>query len=202
MERLGVMESRLQSVGGGRLVPLRRSDAPRVAQALVDAMAGQARVLSGVARDTAYVEIVRDTSYTVVVREEDWRKIYVFLRYSTQNYTPVTPPGNPPDQVLSPQPNRTMQPPPEIPSEGLTSFMAGMTFLEYQQLQKLLTLVSLDQLNAPVAASRPARNISYAAPWIPSTQRVDTTFRDSYLYNRVVRVLELLFPADFPIATI
>jgi hypothetical protein len=93
------MTSRWIRVGGRRLLPLTYSDVPRVAQAITDAIRGKARVTSGISGDTPFVKFVRDQSYVVVIRGDDWRKIFPFFRYSTDQYEPVIPPLNQPDPI-------------------------------------------------------------------------------------------------------
>jgi hypothetical protein len=192
------MDSRLRRVGGKPLKHLRRSDAPRVAQAITDYLCGGARVLSGIAGDTSYVEFVKDKSYTVAIRGDDWRKVFPFLRYSSNDYTPVEPPGNPPEPVLSPQPNRTMQPPPENPGGGLRSFLDKLPFHEYQQIQRLLSTLSVDSLDRLRVESRPSRPAVYPTDLYPTDQRRDAILKDGYLYEGLVLLLQALFPDDYP----
>jgi len=193
------MDSRLQRVGGGRLTHLRRSDAPKVAQAMVDALYGRARVLSGISKDTAYVEFVRDNSYAVVVRGDDWKKIFPFLRYSVSGFQPVIPPGNPPDPILSPQPNRVMPPPPESPTGAMTSFLDGLPFDEYSKIQKLLSITSVNTLDPPSPPARqtiPAGSPSDVLP--PIRRQNSLNFREDFLFNNLVQLLQQLFPVDYP----
>jgi len=193
------MDSRLQRVGGTRLVHLRYSDAPRVAQALVDALGGRARVLSGQAQDVPYVEFVRDQAYTVVIRGDDWRRIFPFLRYGTSLYRPVDPPPNQPAPIPSPQPNRVMQPPPENPSGGLVSFLEGLPFDEYSKIQDLLTMFAANPLEAPAGAGKPLRPEPNPPSLLPPEVQSDgVAFRDTDMYNRFVIILQRLFPTDFP----
>jgi len=193
------MDSRLQRVGGTRPAHLRKSDAPRVAQAIVDAIGGKARILSGMSHDIMYLEFVKDKSYTVVVRGDDWRKIFPFFRYSSKSYNPVIPPPNEPPPIMSPQPNRTMKQPPENPAGGLRSFLACFPFDEYSKLQKLLSMLSLDDLDK----SKPVYKDSDPTPsdgieWLPPQQRTDSASSDAALYNQLVKVLQQLFPIDYP----
>lgn len=170
-----------------------------MAQAIVDALEGKARVLSGVSHDTPYVEFVRDKCYTVVVRGDDWRKIFPFLRYSVANYRPVIPPPNQPPPIPSPQPQRVMQPPPENPAGGLRSFLAGFSFAEYSKLQKLLTTLALTNVDQQHPAWTPSRPFPDPTSLIPPEQRLDSSsFNDTTVYNRVVLLLQQLFPTDFP----
>jgi len=193
------MDSRLQRVGGTRLTHIRYSDVPRVAQAIIDAMAGRARVLSGRSHTTPYVEFVRDQAYTVVVRGDDWRKIFPFLRYSSASYRPVIPPGNQPPPIMSPQPKRTMQPPPVNPAGGLQSFLEGFQFDEYSKIQKLLTTINLGGVDHPSPAWRPSTPFPDPPSLIPPQQRTDSfSYTDTVLYNRLVQVLQQLVPTDFP----
>ena len=191
VKKLCSMDSRLRRVGGARLTHIRYSDVPRVAQAIIDGMAGRARVLSG----RSYVEFVRDQAYTVVVRADDWRKIFPFLRYSSASYRPVIPPDNQPAPIMSPQPNRTMQPPPENPAGGLKSFLE-FPFDEYSKIQKLLTTIALTRADRPRSGSFN----SYPEPvcFEPPQQRTDFSYTDTQLYNKLVHVLQELFPTDFP----
>jgi len=185
-------------MGGTRLTHIRYSDVPRVAQAITDALAGRARVLSG-SSHTPYVEFVRDRAYTVVVRGDDWRKIFPFLRYSSASYRPVIPPGNQPPPIMSPQPNRTMQPPPVSPAGGLQSFLEGFPFDEYSKIQKLLTTINLSSVGQPSPASKPSTPLPDPPSLIPPQQRTDSfSYTDTVLYNRLVQVLQQLFPTDFP----
>jgi len=194
------MDSRLQRVGGSRLVSLRYSDAPRVAQAIVDSAFGLAKVFSGLSHGVTYVEFIKDRHYTVVVRGDDWRKIFPFLRYSSNAYRPVTPPENQPPPILSPQPNRVMQPPPENPAGGLTSFLAGFPFDEYSKIQKLLTTTKINSLEAPLGSGVPLHPKA-ADGWelLPPQQQTDMSdFRMASMYNQLVPLLQKLFPTDFP----
>jgi hypothetical protein len=188
------MDSRLQRVGGTRLVRLRYSDAPRVARAILDKFAGKARVLSGISRDTPYVEFVRPNVYTVVVRGDDWRKIFPFLRYGSGAFNPVITPGIPPARIPSPQPNRDRVPPPVNPGTGLRSFLEHFDYFEYQKIQSLLTASRLGQ---EPGSSSERRVMSGPVDWIPQSQQLDGL--DAESYNRLVDILQQLFPTDFPI---
>jgi hypothetical protein len=192
------MDSRLQPISGHRLVHLRRSDAPRVAQAIVDAELGRARVVLGLHHDVPYVQFIRDGFYAVVVRGDDWKKIFPFFRYSLSGYNPVTPPPNPPPPIPSPQPNRVRQPPPVSPANGLTSFLENLPFDQYSKIQNLLTTTSIDHLGAlGLGASLDPPEEVYEVN--PPERRMDATDSSSTaLYNRVVALLEQLFPEDFP----
>jgi hypothetical protein len=190
------MDSRLQRIGGSRPTHVRRSDVPRLAQAIVDAAKGRAQVRSGKLRDTSFVEFVRPRSYTVVVRGDDWRKIFPFFRYSTTVFQPVIPPGNPPSAVVSPQPNRVMQPPPEKPSAGLRSFLDRLRYDEYQKIQGLLTMLSAGE--SPSLPFKPSRGIPDASHLIPSEKREGTLTQEDMFFNRLVLVLQELFPVDYP----
>lgn len=194
------MDSRLQRVGGDRLAHLRYSDAPKVAQAIVDAIDGRARVLSGQSHDTAYVQFVRDKSYSIAIRRDDWRKIFPFFRYSAAAYRPVIPPSNQPPPVVSPQPNRTMQQPPENPAGGLKSFLDGLPFPEYSKIQKLLTVLAFKDFEKPSSWARTSVYTDQnATSLIPQEQRKDfSELPSNALYNKLVHVLQQLFPVDFP----
>lgn len=188
------MDSRLQRVGGQRLAHLMYSDAPRVAQAITDAMLGQARVLSGTSHDTPYIEFVRPNMYTVVIRGDDWRIIFPFLRYGSGTYTPVIPPVNPPPRIPSPQPNRLMVPPPVNPGHGLRSFLDNFPFDVYSKIQRLLTASNLTQ-DQPSRSYKASNPVTSPTPLIPPEQRTDGHQEP---YNRLVGVLQQLFPTDFP----
>lgn len=193
------MDSRLQRVGGTRLTHIRYSDVPRVAQAIMDAMDGRARVLSGLSHDTPYIEFVRPKFYTVVVRGDDWRKIFPLLRYSASSYRPVIPPANQPPPVMSPQPNRTMQPPPVNPAGGLRSFLDGFSFAEYAKLQRVLTTMSLTNVDQPHPAWKPTTPYPDPTSLIPPERQLDSTsYHDTTVYNRLVEVLQQIFPTDYP----
>lgn len=193
------MDSRLQRVGGTRLAHLRYSDAPRVAQAIVDGSYRRARILSGFSHGTGYVEFVRDKAYTVVVRADDWAKIYPFLRYSSNSYHPVIPPANQPPPIPAPQPNRVMQVPPVNPAGGLKSFLDGFDFPTYSQIQKLLTTTSANTVDTPSLPSMPSRPIPDAIELNPPVRRRDgLNFQEMDLYNRLVPLLQQLFPQDYP----
>lgn len=193
------MDSRLQRVGGTRLAPLRYSDAPRVAQAIVDAVEGQARVLSGQSHDVTYLEFVRDKMYNVVIRGDDWRKIFPFLRYSSASYKPVATPSDQPSPIPSPQPNRMMYPPPVNPAGGLRSFLEGFSFAEYSKIQNLLTTLSVDNLDKQALPAKASNPIPDAPSLVPPNQRTDSmSFSDAELYNKLVFMLQNLFPTDFP----
>jgi hypothetical protein len=193
------MDSRLQRVGGTRLVHLRYSDAPRVALAIVDAEFGKARVFSGLSHDTLYVEFVRDKFYTVVVRGDDWKRIFPFLRYSDALYKPVIPPANQPPPIPSPQPNRTMQQPPENPAGGLTSFLEGFAFDEYAKIQRLLTTTSVNSTDSLSPPGVPLSQATDGVDLIPQKFQTDfSDFRQATMYNSMVALLQQLFPTDFP----
>ncbi len=192
------MDSRLQRVAGGRVAHLRRSDAPRVAQAIVDAEYGRARVLGGVSKNIPYLEFVREKSYSVVVRLDDWRKILPFFRYSANAYKPVIPPEQPPPPIPSPQPNRVMPPPPVNPAGGLQSFLEGFPFDEYSKLQKLLTTATINRLDT-IGLGVALDPMPDVYELNPPERRVDATNSpQTTLYNQVVALLEQLFPEDFP----
>lgn len=192
------MDSRLRRVGGRPLVHLRRSDVPRVAQAITDFLCGGSRVLSGIAGDTPYVEFVKDQAYSVVIRGDDWRRIFPFLRYSTDSYNPVIPPGNEPDPVPSPQPNRLMPPPPEKPAGGLRSFLSKLPFYEYQRIQQLLTALDVDSVDHLRTQAQPSSPLPYPTDLYPTGQRKDAVFKNSFLYEAIVLLLQELFPVDYP----
>jgi len=188
------MSSRLRKVGGGRLVHLRYSDAPRVAQAILDAMEGRAQVVHGVAGDTHYLQFVRKGGYKITIRKDDWLKIFPFVRYSTKNFTPVIPPGNKPAAIPSPQPNRLMQVPPESPDDGLTSFMEGLPYDEYRKVQELMTTLSLGTYRQDVL-----QEFEENPPALyPLEKDFDGPVYHRDIFFRLVYVLQRLFPTDFP----
>jgi len=190
------VDSRLKTVSGQRLVPLLYSDAPRVAQALVDKLLGRAEVRSGVAGSTRYVEFVYPGAYSVVIRGDDWRKIFPLIRYGSGYYHPVIPPATPPAPILSPQPNRTMQVPPENPGDGFTSFLSFFTWDEYTLIQRLLTMsnVGRETKGLSYKPSNPVPDPVYVNP--PARRTDQSGMSD--VYNRLVDMLHQLFPKDFP----
>jgi hypothetical protein len=195
------VDSRLQRVGGTRLVHLRYGDAPRVARAIVDAEYKKARVYSRLVKDTPYVEIVRDGYYCVVIRGDDWKRIFPFLRYSDNSYQPVTPPLNEPPPVPSPQPNRVLPTPPVNPSGGLVSFLDGFPFSEYSKIQKLLTTTTVSRTDAPIGpgVSLSGTPLDGESVFLVATQQQDVfDFRQNALYAKLVPLLQKLFPTDFP----
>lgn len=193
------MDSRLSTVGGSRLVPLMYSDAPRVAQAIVDAKNGIAKILLGKFGDIPYVEFIRKNSYTVIIRGDDWQKIFPFFRYSSNSYSPVDPPVDPPEPIMSPQPNRTMQPPPVNPAGGLNSFLDGMPYADYRKIQNLLTVLSTNDMERKGLSFLPSNpDLEDPNYWVFPEHRVDLTYDDRLLYDRLVYVLRQLFPANFP----
>jgi len=193
------VDSRLQRIGGTRLVHIRYSDVPRIAQAIVDAVGGRARVLSGLSHDVPYLEFIKDQAYTVVVRGDDWRKIFPFLRYSSNAYKPVIPPSNQPPPIPSPQPNRVMEAPPVNPAGGLQSFLEGFPFDEYSKIQRLLTTLSVNNIDKQTLPSKASYPLPDASSLIPPEHRKDSSsFSDAALYNQLVVVLQQLFPTDFP----
>ena len=156
-------------------------------------------MLSGMSHDMPYVEFVKDRAYTVVVRGDDWRLIFPFFRYSTTAYNPVIPPANQPPPIMSPQPNRTMQQPPENPAGGLKSFLDGMPFEVYSKIQKLLTTLSINDFDKPMPAFKASRPILDPSSWIPQERRPDySSYSSAILYNKLVELLQELFPRDYP----
>jgi len=192
------VDSRLQKIDGFRLVHLRYSDVPRVAQAIVDAVNGRAKVLSGLSHDVPYLKFVKDKTYTVVIRGDDWQKIFPFLRYSSASYKPVIPPETQPPPIVSPQPDRVMYPPPVNPAGGLQSFLEGFPFDEYRKIQQLLTTLSIDNIDRQALPSKALNPISDPSSLTPPEQSSDLSFNDKQLYNQLVLVLQKLFPTDFP----
>lgn len=189
------MDSRLKTVRGSRLAHLLYSDAPRVAQALVDKLRGRAKVFSGVVGSTPYIEF-RAPGYSVVIRGDDWRKIFPFIRFGSGYFHPVIPPATQPDPIPSPQPNRVRPAPPENPGDGFTSFLGFFTWDEYSTIQRLLPIsnVGRDRLGLSYMATRPVPE-----PFVinPPPRRTDQ-FEMSDVYDRLVAVLQKLFPRDFP----
>lgn len=193
------MDERLTQVSGQRLVHLLRSDAPRVARALVDKMQGRATVHSGVAGTTPFVEFVRPGIYSVVIRLDDWRRIFPLIRYGSGDFRPVVPSDGPPALVAAPQHQRLANPPPDNPGPGFTSFLAHFSWDEYTLIQRLLTMtnvavepkgVGAKPLNAPVDP------VSFNPP----TRLSDQSSWKSDVYERLVGMLQLLFPQDFPVS--
>lgn len=187
------MDSRLKRVGGTRLVHLRYSDAPRVARAILDAFDRKATVYSGLSHDTPYVEFVHPNLYTVVVRGDDWKRIFPFLRYGSGRFTPVDPPGIKPPRIPSPQPNRDMEQPPVSPSGSLRSFLDHFDYFEYRKIQGLLTASRLSQ--EPRRSDQRSTGLG-GSDWIPQPRHNDGI--DVEVYNRLVDILQQLFPTDFP----
>ena len=174
------MDYRLDKIDGNRLVHLLRSDAPRVAQALVDKMLGRAKVFAGAVGTTRYLEFVNPGVYTVVIRADDWRKIFPIIRYGTGAFTPIVPHAEPPELVPSPQEHRVMLPPPENPGPGIRSFLAYFSWEEYGQIQRLLTISNVGREST-----------------VPLLRRMNQSGMPD-VYERLVGMLEQLFPHDFP----
>jgi hypothetical protein len=90
-----------------------------------------------------------------------------------------------------------MKQPPENPAGGLQSFLE-FTFDEYSKIQKLLTTFSVDNLDRPTMAGKPNSFPETPASLTPLEQRLDFSDRTStVLYNKLVFVLQNLFPRDF-----
>lgn len=193
------MDERLTRVNGQRLVHLLRSDAPRVARALVDKMQGRASVYSGVVGITPYLEFAYPGVYSVVIRGDDWRKIFPLIRYGSGDFIPVIPPDAPPPLVPSPQNDRLLNPPPRNPGTGFTSFLAFFTWEEYKQIQGLLTLSNVGEEAGSSAQKHTPFN--YAVDPIsfnPPTRESNQAGGMSDVYDRLVGMLQQLFPQDFP----
>ena len=192
------MDSRLTRVAGTRLVPLLRSDAPRVAQAIVGAVYGSAKVYFGEVHGAPFIRFIKERSYDVVIRGDDWRKIFPFLHYSTASYSPVIPPATEPSPVPSIQPNRVVPAFPVIPDKGLKSFLE-FPFDEYSKIQKLLTILSVNDTDKTTSKSfNPYPEPPSLNP--PVRRRDKLSFGETDLYNRFVFILQQLFPNDFPVA--
>lgn len=190
------MDSRLKTVSGQRLAHLLYSDAPRVAQALVDKLLGRAKVYVGVMGSTPYLEFVCPGAYSVVIRGDDWRKIFPLVRYGSGYFQPVIPPARQPDPIPSPQPNRTMPAPPENPGEAFTSFLSFFTWDEYTLIQRLLTMSNVgSEPKSP--GYKPSRLVPDPVPLNPPTRRTDQAGMPE-VYDRLVDMLQQLFPQDFP----
>ena len=190
------MDEHLRRVSGHRLAHLLSSDAPRVAQALVDKMHGRAKVFAGVVGSTPYVEFVHPGAYSVVIRGDDWRKIFPLIRYGTGEFTPVVPPEVPPVLVPAPQNDRLINPPPKNPGAGFTSFLAFFTWDEYRQIQQLLT-------TSNVGRPEPQSSLGHAKPFgitseLPIALNPPAQQAIPGVYERLVGVLQELFPRDFP----
>jgi len=183
-------------VNGQRLVHLLRSDAPRVAQALVDKLLGRAKVFSGVVGRTPYIEFVYPRVYSVVIRWDDWEKIFPLIRYGSGFFQPVIPPDAPPDPIQSPQPDRTMPVPPVNPGEGFTSFLSFFTWDEYAQIQRLLTISNVGR-EAIVPGFKASNPLPEPVSLNPPTRRTDQSGMPD-VYDRLVDMLQQLFPNDFP----
>lgn len=196
------MDARLWLINGVRATRLRRSDLPKVAQAIVDFERGRAEARAGYVRETAYVNLRRKNAYDVVIRGDDWAKIVPFLRNSSSRFTPKIMPPEQPPPVLSPQPNRVMQPPPPNPSVGQQSFLEGFDYATLAKIEALLTTTTVDALEGPSLPSKPMNPVGngiriefpglYAAPVDSLDQQQKS------LYDRVLALLEQLFPEDFP----
>lgn len=194
------MDERLWHIVGKRPTRLRRSDLPQLAQAIVDVERGRAVARRGFVQNTSYVLLQRNQAYNVFVRGDDWAKIVPFLRNSTLTFQPVVPPPTPPPPILSPQPNQVMQPPPQNPYGGFTSFLDGFTFAEQSQIQRLLTTASIDQIDT-TQSSGPIDPSDTPPPLNPppiGTLGNSTNPQEQQFFEKVLLFLQQLFPDDFP----
>jgi len=92
-----------------------------------------------------------------------------------------------------------MPPPPVKPDDGLQSFLEGFPFDEYSKLQQLLTTFDLTNISQqPSPPWRPFRPVVEPTDWLPPERRTDSTTLSSVVYNRLVALLQQLFPTDFP----
>jgi hypothetical protein len=92
-----------------------------------------------------------------------------------------------------------MEQPPVSPTDSLCSFLEGFSFDTYSKIQNLLTVLSDDDLDRQVPPFRRTRIYPEATPWLPPEQRTDTSdFYNTMLYNKLVPILQKLFPVDFP----
>jgi hypothetical protein len=156
-------------------------------------------VFSGQIGDVPYIEFNRDGVYSVIIRGDDWRKIYPFFRYSSDAYRPVTPPLNEPPPIPAPQPNRVMPPPPVNPAQGFRSFLEGFAFDEYSKIQRLLTTFNVPSVDRPTRPYRPTRSQEVPPSLIPPEHKTDSdALYETEVYNKLVEVLQQLFPTDFP----
>jgi hypothetical protein len=190
------MDARLTKVDGHRLVHLLRSDAPRVAQALVDKMIGRAQVHAGVVGRIGYVEFVYPGVYSVVIRADDWRKIFPLIRYGSGEFSPIPALVTPPALVPSPQGDRPMNPAPLNPGAGYTSFLAFFTWEETQRIQRLLTMSNVGR-DAPSRSRNAFETAPAPVPLVPPERRTDQSAMPD-VYDRLVGMLQQLFPLDYP----
>ena len=199
------MDARLWSIGGKRLNRLRREDLGPLADALADASQGLAKVGVNRARGITYVSLKRPGAYTLYVRGEDWERIMPFLRHSTDSFRLVRLPVEPPDPVLSPQPNRTMAPI-RYGLSGGRSYMDRFPYETERQLTDLLSQQSFSSLDKPQVPARPLNNppsnpqVTYPPAVSGQTLKPHDALdmRDEQFRRQVVELLLQLFPDDFP----
>jgi hypothetical protein len=163
---------------------------------MVDKLLGRVKVFSGVIGSTPYIEFVYPGVYSVVIRGDDWQKIFPLIRYGSGYFQPVTPPAIQPDPIPSPQPNRTMQVPPVNPGDGFTSFLSFLTWDEYTQIQRLLPLSNVG-LDPTAMLYKPSNPVPDPVSLNPPTHRTSQSGMPD-VYDRLVVMLQQLFPQDFP----
>lgn len=161
---------------------------------MLDGLTGRARVSCGISGSTPYVQFLCPGVYSVLIRGDDWRKIFPLVRYGSGYFEPVNPPDTPPADILSPQPNRTMRPPPVTPGVGFTSFLQFFTWREYVQIQRLLTVNNLGSEPAAFQQSQGAPGPVWLDP--PPLRLDQLAMRD--VYGRLVGLLQYLFPTKIP----
>ena len=179
------MDSGLSRLAGDRLRHLRYSDAPRVAQAILDNLSGANQVTHGLFGTVPFVKFVRPGVYSLAIRGDDWRKIFLFLRYGSGSFKPVFPPANPPPPIPARQPNRVEAVPYENPGQGITNFFGGLPYDQYVKLQGLLTASRIYNGSASVVDS-----------YVPTAIRHDGL--DDRSFNSLVDILQQVFPVGFP----
>lgn len=201
------MDEQLWVMDEKRLTKLRRPDLPQLAQAIVDAEQGLAQVGANQTRGRTFVNLKRKGHYNLYVRGEDWERIMPFLRHSTDSFEFEPLPVDPPDPVMSPQPNRTMAPIREGLSGG-RSYMDRFPYEEQRQLTDLLTSTGqITTLDAPNLPSRtlfdhtPGAQVNPPVPPQVNPLPKPATaldMREEQFRRRVLDLLLQLFPEDFP----
>lgn len=197
------MDARLWHIRKQRPVRLRQNDLPRVAEAILDVEKGRAVVRTGFVRGTSFVNLHRDNAYDVVIRGDDWAKIVPFLRNSGSLPTQYAPlPSVQPD-VPSPQPNLMMRAPPPLPTNGLTSFLAGFDYGTMRNIVSVLNAApSIDQLESNSLA-KPSSSDSVGPTMtspLPGLQFPMASLdpQERLFFNQVLGVLYRVFRDRFP----